>query len=70
MLKIPATSNKTNKDYHIIAILLQSAIVTSHNESPRTAVLKLWVATYTWVVGVISVGRESDSKFIITACFV
>ena len=29
----------------------------------RPAVPKLWVATHWWVVGVISVGRESHSKF-------
>ena len=27
------------------------------------AVLKLWVVTHWWVVGVISVSRESHSKF-------
>ena len=29
----------------------------------RAAVPKLWVAAHWWVVGVISEGRESHSKF-------
>ena len=32
-------------------------------EDTTPAVPKLWVATHWWVVGVISVGRESHSKF-------